>query len=148
MEGVGATLLVVLIWIFALVLALLIAAWLLRAACYVLRVHRPSYTRAIQIVLAAWLANLLAGLLLGFVFVIIASTAGQIDPDRLEFLANVTGFTIGALISAWVYMTMLPTSYGKALAIYFVQMLIMFLVALSISALVGLFVGAVQATMR
>jgi hypothetical protein len=145
MQGIGAALLVVLIWIFAFALALLIAAWLLRAACYVLRVHRPSYPRAIQVVLAAWLANLLAGLALGFTFVIIATTAGQVDPERLELLANVMGFTIGALVSAWVYMTMIPTRYGKALAIYFVQMLIMFLVALSVSFIFSLFVGAVQA---
>ena len=109
-----------------------IGAFLLRAACGILKVDpTPGYGRAMFIVFASACANFLAlfgiGLALG--------VSGFVPHDESFF--NILGFFISAGVTPAIYSSMLPESFGKSFLVWLLQFVLLFVFVFVIALVVG-----------
>ncbi len=103
-------------------LVVAIAAIILRLACGVVGVDEtPGLGRAMIIVLGNVLAMICIGFVLGMV-----GLGGQAQSS-----------IVGALVSAKVYQSMLPTSFGKGLLIWLAQFVICAIIGFGLALMFG-----------
>lgn len=100
-------------------LLLAIAAIVLRLACGLVGEQAPDLGRAMVIVLGAMILQFVGGMILGFVGL------GS---------SQVVGLVVSAIVSAWVYSQMLPTTLGRGLAIWVAQIVVCFVVGFVVAA--------------
>lgn len=108
----------------------LIGAVLLLAACKICRAEEPSFGRAWRISVAAALANSAVGFVIFFAASMKAIANPDLDLKSAQAIAKIVTFGVSVPITTLIYRGMIPTSFGKAILVYLVQVLI--IVALAI----------------
>src|SRR5690349_8843456 len=111
----------------------------LRSACYFCRVPVPSYPRAIGVVFVTGLALILADVGVMFVLtVVLGSMGGPWDTVEMRrLLLTSIDFPLDMLIAAAIYRGLLQgVSFGKAIVLYLVQLLIVVVITLLMIGLV------------
>ena len=124
-------------------IGLLFAAVILRSACHLVGVKVPEMMQAIGINIVAGLACLLPnyGAKLGAEY---ALANYQLDLMTVTIGLMVVNLLSNMLIAALVYASMLDTSFGKGIIIYWVQVAIIVLIAGVVLAVIFLLDGGVE----
>lgn len=114
----------ILITLLAIVVGIAVAAIILRLAAKIVSAPEIPFGKAMLIVVVAFFATAAAGFILGLIL-------GQ------GILAQLVSLVVGACVSALIYSKMIPTSFGKGILIYVMQIVVVFVIGLIVAVLFG-----------
>ena len=122
-----------------LIIALAIAAFVLRAACHLAGETVPGLGHAMGIVLITGIVQAIIGSVINIGFgvpVFQDPTQQQVDPGA-ALAAGVVGFLVNTPITMLLYSVMIPTSnFGKAALVWLIQLLIYIVIAVILFVLI------------
>jgi hypothetical protein len=118
--------------IIALPVFFLISAAFLRLACSISGVIAPGFGKAMSITFVADGVSTAGAFFL--VYVLTSTNQGNVDAKTLGLIANAVGVPLGAVMSAAIYSGMLPTSFGKGILIWLVQLLMVIGIGVAFTA--------------
>jgi hypothetical protein len=115
-------------------------AIMLKVACSAASATVPGLARAMWIVFAAWFLN-------GIVAAIVGAFMGagpniRLAPPRVQL----TLLLVGLVVQASVYSSMVPTSFGKGILIWFLQYVIAFVIVVGMVFLCAALLSAAAVT--
>ena len=109
-------------------------------------VPEPSFGQAMGIIFVAWLVNLAVGFVLGMIF---AGGAAAVGADRTQLMiAQVISIPIGFFVLAGMVTVMLPTTFGRAVLVSLLYLLVAVVVGLIIGIVVAMVLFAMGGLAR
>ena len=107
---------------------ILVRAVLLRAACHFLGEPIPEFGHAISVAFLQMLAE--GGIVLGVHFAVVLVFGADIEfLPVLALVAPAVGYPLGILAASGINALMLNVSFAKGIGLYWLQVLILFLIA-------------------
>ena len=126
-----------------LAIALTIGAALLRLGCWVCKVEEPGFLKAMGIVFVNALANMVVQVLIGVFIGLIAGASGARNLQAVQVLATLISLPFVMLVSGGIYCGMIPTSFGKGILIWLVQLAVWIVIALVFALVTGVLAAIV-----
>ncbi|MCY3021969.1 MAG: hypothetical protein NTW87_23405 [Planctomycetota bacterium] len=136
MAGAGAALgLILAVIAVGVLVGLFIGAVILRLACGLVAAPQPTFGRAMVIVFMSWLANVAVSFVVALLAGVSMAAGGAPGTKGVSVV-------LGALVSAAVYSSMIPTTFGKGLLIWLAQLVIAFVIAVIAVVIILALVGS------
>lgn len=139
MEG-AEILVAIMIFLGVIALYLVIGTIIFRLACRFSGEAVPGFGRAMGIVVIAFLILFLLNIVLTVAFSG-GSIEAMTDPEQQNPAAGLVSLLVGMFASAAIYSKMLPTTFGKGLVIWLIQIVMVIAVALVFGLLAAVLVA-------
>ncbi len=118
----------------SILIGLVLAAAILRAACRLCGVKEPGLFKAVGIALLVTLVQTLVSLPIAMVLAAVGTAHGM-PPRDLRILASLAGLPEAILVAAILYVPLLKVSFGKGMLVALVQVLVILVLGALVAVL-------------